>query len=290
MKNIKNIKFKNQTRPNSSFDFLDLKELLSRDLDHQITDLHKLEFFNLLIVTQGQGYHTIDFTDYKYSKRTLFTIRKDQVHKFFHSPSAKGYLLIFTEDFLASHYDKVEVHKSFQVFNDFLASPKLEMKEQEFKELEALISIIKVEYLERGDEFSMSIIRSALHILLNKLFRAKNRNGNTSIDKKYLEEFLSFQKLVEDKCFKTKKVLDYAKIMACTSKTLNNVCRAIVDKSAKTVIDEIVIIQLKRLLINTSLSITEIAYTAGFHEPSNMYKYFKKYTNSSPESFRKAYA
>ncbi len=290
MKDIKHIKFENQTRPNSSFDLLDLRELLSRELDHKITDLHKVEFFNLLIITQGQGCHTIDFTEYKYSKRTLFTIRKDQVHKFFQNPSAKGYLLIFKEEFLASHYDETEVHKSFQVFNDLLASPKLKMEEQEFKELHNFIRTIKIEYLKRGDEFSMSIIRSALHIILNKLLRAKTRNGKTFTDKKYLKEFLSFQKLAEDRCFETKKVLDYAKLMACTSKTLNNICRAIVDKSAKTVIDEIVIIQIKRLLINTSLSITEIAYTAGFHEPSNMYKYFKKYTNSSPEGFRKAYA
>lgn len=290
MEKLKHVKFDNQTRPNSSFDFIRLEELLSRDLVDELVLLHKVNFYGILIITQGKGYHTIDFTDYKYQKGTILTIRKDQVQKFFLSPNVKGFLLLFTEDFLASQFSRTEVLKSFKLFNEQLTSPKIELEEQEFKEFKRLIKDMETEYFGHEDEFSISIIRSTLHVLIAKLFRFKAKNGDKLTEKKYLKEFLAFQKLVEEKCFETKKVLDYAKLMACTSKTLNNICRAIVHKSAKTVIDEIVIIQIKRLLINTPLSITEIAYSSGFHEPTNMYKYFKKFTNSSPEGFRKAHS
>ena len=103
-----------------------------------------------------------------------------------------------------------------------------------------------------------------------------------------MSEFLDFQKLVENHCFETRKVSDYAAKMGFSTKTLNNVVQSVVTKSAKTFIDEIVIIQIKRLLINSSMTIQEIAYTSGFDEPTNLYKYFKKYVMTSPEVFRQA--
>ena len=286
---MQHIKFQNKKRPTSDFDLLKLEELLFRDVNHDITEPHKIEFFHILIITEGQGYHTIDFTDYKYQKRTLLTVRKDQIHNFFRSPTAKGYILLFTEDFLASQYGKVEVLRAFQLFNELIISPIVNLDEKEFEEILQLIKSIETEYDRYEDEFSLSIIRSTLHLLVIKLFRIKSKHNNKLSKRKYYEEFLQFQQLIEENCFKTRKALDYAKMMNCTTKTLNNISKATLNKSAKTVIDDIAITQIKRLLINTKLSISEIAYTAGFDEPTNMYRYFKKYTDHSPEAFRKAH-
>lgn len=288
MKKLKHIKFQNKKRPRFDFDLLKLEELLSRRIEHDITQTHKIAFFHILLVTHGQGYHTIDFTDYKYKKGTLLTIRKDQMHRFFRSSNTKGYLLLFTEDFLVSHFGKTEVLRAFHLFNELLTSPKIELDKKDFMEVLMLVESIEAEYNEHNDEFSMAIVRSAMHMLIAKLFRIKSKNENKLHKRKYLDEFLQFQKLIEENCFKTRKAIDYAKMMHCTTKTLNNVSRAILDKSAKVLIDDIVVSQIKRLLINTQLSITEIAYAAGFEEPTNLYRYFKKRTNHSPETFRKA--
>ncbi len=289
MKKIKQIEFQNKKRPKFNFDLLKLEELLNRDVQHDITQPHKIEFFHILFITQGQGYHTIDFTDYKYRKGTLITIRKNQIHNFFRSPNAIGYLLLFTEDFLASQYGKGEVLRAFQLFNELIISPIVNLDEKEFEEIMQLGKSIETEYDKYEDEFSLSIIRSTLHLLIIKLFRIKSKHNDKLAKRKYYEEFLQLQQLIEENCFKTRKALDYAKMMNCTTKTLNNICKATLSISAKTIIDEIVITQIKRLLINTKLSISEIAHTAGFDEPTNMYRYFKKYTNHSPESFRLAH-
>ena len=289
MKKTKHITFKNKTRPNFDFDLLKLEELFSRKTEHDITQPHKIEFFHIFIITDGQGYHTIDFTDYKYQKRTLLTIRKDQIHKFFRSSNVKGYLLLFTEDFLASQYGKEEVLRAFHLFNELIISPIAHLNEIEFKDMIHLVKSIENEYNSYEDDFSLSIIRSTLHLLIIKLFRIKSKLSDKLSKRKYYEEFLQYQQLIEENCFKTRKVLDYANMMNCTAKTLNNICKATLNKSAKLVIDDIVITQIKRLLINTKLSISEIAYTAGFTEPTNLYRYFKKYTDHSPEVFRQAH-
>ncbi len=286
MKKIKHIKFLNKKRPELDFDLVKLESLLSKNLE-EIFQPHKTDFFLILIITQGQGSHSIDFTEYTYKKGTVLTIRKDQMHRFNKNSSAKGYLLLFTEDFLTSHFGKDEVLRAFQLFNELLISPKVDLRSKEFEVISKLLESIKAEYNEKGDEFSRVIIRSSLHVLLVKLFRIKTKNTDKLLNRTYFNEFLQFQELIESNFTTTRKALDYAKMMNCTSRTLNNICRSILDKSAKTVINDIVITRIKRLLINTTLSVTEIAYESGFDDPTNMYRYFKTQTKSSPESFRK---
>nr|WP_225901864.1 helix-turn-helix transcriptional regulator [Zobellia barbeyronii] len=262
---------------------------MSRRLKQDITLLHRVEFYQIIVITEGYGKHTVDFTDYEYSKQTLITIRKNQLQRFFKGSNSKGYLLLFTENFVASLLSQKEVARCHELFNKFLTSPKITLDDEDYKSVISLINHIEIEYIRNYDEFSCGIIRNELHILVYRLLRIKLKQGASFSEHKYFEEFLNFQRLIEHHCFKTKKTLDYAKLMGCTSKTLNNICKAIVHKSSKSVIDEVVITQIKCLLINTSMSITEIAYTSGFDEPTNMYKYFKKHANFTPETFRRSH-
>ncbi len=286
---VQDIQFQNSQNPNSPFDLIKLEELMLREIEHDITQIHKIHFYHILLITDGKGFHTIDFTDYAYQKGSLLTIRKDQLQKFFRSPSVKGYVLIFTEDFLASHFSEIEVIKSIQLFNELLTMPKIELDEAAYNDILQLVHSIEKEYFESYDEFSVGIIRSALHMLIIKLFRIKTNNSNIFLKRKYVDEFVQLQQLIEQDCFETKRVMDYAKKMNCTPKTLNNIVKNILGISAKTLIDEVLITQIKRLLINTAHPIKEIAYTTGFDDPTNFYRYFKKYTQTTPELFRKAH-
>ena len=287
---IKNIKFDNRKKPEIQFDLLnlDLKNLLKRkDIDHDPRLIHRVDFYLILIVTSGSGQHVIDFTEYPYEKGTILTIRKDQVHRFVEN-DAKGYILLFTDQFLVRYLEQLEVNKTLQLFNELLASPRIRISEEEQNEIFHLIEEMSKEFFVRYDEQSEGILRSQLHILISKLYRYKQAVSSNIGDGKYLKEFIHFQQLVETQCFQTKRVKDFALQMGLSTKTLNHITRHIVGKSAKTFIDEILILKIKRQLVNSTLSIKEIAYKAGFEEPSNLYKYFRKFTHQTPEAFRKA--
>ena len=152
-----------------------------------------------------------------------------------------------------------------------------------------IVNRIEKEYFEQMDDYSLGIIRSELHVLITKLYRIKSRSNQIVVDKKYLSEFIVFQKLVEDHVIRTMRVNDYADMMAISTKTLNTISKSIVDKTAKEFIDEISIMQIKRLLINTALPIKEIAYSSGFEEITNFYKYFKRGVGLTPEQFRSTF-
>lgn len=283
----KHIKFENKQNEKAQFDIVKLEELyLRKKLDHSIETHHIVNFFIILFIEEGTGSHTIDFIDYPCSKGTLLTIRKDQIHKFNKTENIKGSLLLFTDQFLVNYLEKLEVQKSLLLFNEFLTNPKIQLNDSEFSDIKKLIYHIESEYFDTIDSFQMSIIRSALHILITKLFRIKSQKEKIDVDRKHLKEFIKFQNLVETNIKQTTKVKDFASEMNLSTKTLNTVTRSVVHKSAKEFIDEIYTKQIKRLLINTELSIKEIAYQSGFEETTNFYKYFKRQTQSTPEQFR----
>lgn len=284
------VKFVNKTNPRSAFDMIKMEELYRREnIGHDIEELHTAQFFILIYITKGQGYHTIDFTDYKYKAGTILTIRKQQIQKFFKNTTAEGYLLLFKDEFLVSYLEKVESQKTIQLFNELLGNPKIELSTKDNKEIRPIIDRLGEEYFTKMDDYSLGIIRSELHILITKLYRIKSMSNQVVTDKKYLTEFIALQELVEHKVKDTTRVSDYAKMMGVSTKTLNNICKSIVHTTAKEFIDDICTKQIKRLLINTTLSITEIAYESGFEESSNFYKYFKRQIGMSPDQYRSSF-
>ncbi len=285
---IFHIEFDNRRFPEAQFDMLSLQKVFARAHDHDPRDLHRVGFFMLILVIDGEGRHTIDFTTHSFQKGSLLTVREDQVHRF-HDHRAQGWLLLFTPDFLVSYLEKQEAMKTLTLFNEMLGEPLLQLDSKELKDLELLVDHMAKEYQEIKDSYSLGIIRSLLHILISKMYRIKSGRGLMIADRKYLSEFLELQALVEQHCFKTRRVRDYAEWMALSTKTLNHVTRQILGKPTKTFIDEVTILQIKRLLVNTPLVVKEIAFQAGFEDPTNFFKFFKKYTQNTPEEFRGVY-
>ena len=280
------INFINSKTSRFQFDCISYEDLLKKKpTDHNQFEFHKLSFYVILLFTDKNGKYNINFNDYEFEKGSLFTLRKDNIHKFYDN-KAKGELLVFTEDFILSHSNEIEASKTFLLFNEMLASPKLQLEKTEYKEITTLVNLIKEEYLESRDDYSLSIIRSYIQVVITKLFRIKAKDQLVFDDHKYLAMFLRLQGLIEKECFRHKKVSFYAQQMGVTAKTLNNVTQSILHKTTKSVINDIVIIQSKRLIINSNESLTQIAYQVGFEDPTNFFKYFRKYTGMSPSQFK----
>ena len=273
----------------SNFDIVNFEDLVKLEGEEVLVKNHKVNFYSLIFITQGSGKLSIDFSDYDYCKGSILAIRKDQMHKFYLNKNTKGFLLCFKEDFLNSYLNEVEVAIAIQMFNELLVSPKTEVDKNDFQGIFKLIKQIEKEVLIVNDVYSFKLIRSLLHILITLIYRVKSKEYNAVQQSKYLKEFIRFQNLLEEDYYKTKKVYDYADKLGFSAKKLNMIVKFIANKTAKEFIDDTVIIKIKRFLLHYDFSIKEIAFKTGFMEPSNLYKYFKKHTNYTPEEFRKKY-
>ena len=217
-------------------------------------------------------------------------IRKDQMHRFYLNNNVKGYVLLFKEEFLNRYLNENEVAKTIQMFNELLVSPKTQLNGYEFKEVTNLLTKINNEFLKVSDDYSLRIIRSHLHILITLIHRIKSRGYDKVQLSNYLRDFIKFQDILEKNYSKSKKVNFYADKLGFSSKKLNSIVKYITNKSVKEFIDDVIIIKAKKYLLYSDLSVKETAFKIGFNDPSNLYKYFKKHTNLTPEGFRKRYS
>lgn len=289
MNNEEKIEFANTQNPKSRFDIVKIEDiLLKQTLNHSPYQFHILKFYALLIITEGTGKHIIDFESYDCKKGTILFIGNGQIHKFMQDSGLKGYLLPFHDDFF-SFLNINEITKILQLFNNSLFEPKIQLNQKGFSEISKRIETITKEYFNLNDNFSANIIGGELFTLFNIFIRKSSFNHKVSLDTKYLEKFIAFQNLLKDRIFETSKVEDYAKYLGMSSKTLNTITKSIINKQAKTFINEFYLLGIKRILTDQKLSIKECAFQSGFDDIPNYYKFFKHHLTLTPEQFRQKY-
>jgi AraC-like DNA-binding protein len=100
---------------------------------------------------------------------------------------------------------------------------------------------------------------------------------------------LLFRDLLESNFTKLKSVNDYAKIICISEKRLGIATAKVLGKSPKEIITDRILLEAKRLLVHTNLSIKELGQELGFEDPAYFVRYFKKNTETTPVEFRATY-
>ena len=248
---------------------------------------HRLQFYAILFIKEGAGHHFIDFERYSYKKGSVLFIAKEQVHAFERNVDRDASFLLFTEHFLERSSMGSNLMHHLTLYNYHLYSPVLQLPEAFFEVFATLIEQIDTEFNAPDDFATEEIIQSALKILLCMAERVRKTNISIRPASLYHKDFLTFQELLKQYLFTNKQVQFYANKMNISTKKLNRITQEIKSQAAKIYINELLITEIKRLLINTVFSIKEIAYATGFEDPTNFVKFFKKYTTLTPVEFRK---
>jgi AraC family transcriptional activator of pobA len=101
------------------------------------------------------------------------------------------------------------------------------------------------------------------------------------------EHFQNFCQLIEENYMTHKPLSWYAHRLGITAAHLNAVCRQAVGKSALELIHERMILEAKRNLVYTSMTINVVSYTIGFADPAYFTRFFKREVGMSPKEFRR---
>lgn len=285
MKNIPEISFwKDKVLQIKGFQFYKLQELINDDLkpaDHSPYQPHRLNFYAILIISQGEVNHIVDFKVHTLHKGDVMVISKGQIHAFDEYSEYNGYLVVFSESFMHKYIAQSTIAQINHLYNYSLKQEKINNPDTN----QTLLSVLNNE-LKSTSSSLPNIIGSILSIYLLKLNQENTRLEPLSVDNKYLEYYNHFRLLVEKNYSKTRDAKVYASDISISYKHLNEVCKDVVKTTAKAFIDSYVILEAKRMLVSTSLSVKEISYLIGFDEPTNFLKYFKKHTSLTPVEFR----
>lgn len=288
-KDIPHIRFNPATTKKIGFDIVSIEKIAQKrkNKEHHSELPHQLKFYNLIYFTHGTGKHFIDFKWYPVQKNTLVYLAKEQINAFDFSSDLKGYCMIFTEEHFVSCFSNLTEDFVFRLFNPQLFSPVLQIPvESDFIEY---FDLLQREFDSPNSFNYQVVINSLFTILISKAEHIKQKQIHSLSDTSKIVLFQKFTSLIENQYAENRNALFYAEKLAITYKHLNIVCKELVNKTAKKVIDDFVVLQAKRKLINTNIKSAELAYDLGFEDPTNFTKYFKKQTGFTPKSFIKSF-
>jgi len=211
-----------------------------------------------------------------------------QAHKLDLSHDIDGYIYLFTAEFyLVNHINKNRLLELPFFFTLSQNTPLLYIKEKKDKDFIENLFKRGCEEIKERDENREEILRSILDLMLltcNNLYSTTSSNKRINRGHILVKNFL---KLLEENYTKNLRIKDYANMLAITSNHLTETVRVSTGKTPIEFIQDKMTIEIKRLLLHTNLSISEIADKLHFSDLSYFTKFFKKNTGVTPLKFRK---
>ena len=97
---------------------------------------------------------------------------------------------------------------------------------------------------------------------------------------------LRFRKHLEKNIISKRKVSEYADMLQVSRSHLNKTLKRYYGKSCSEIIKERLTTEIKKALMFSDKTISEIAYNLNFSEPGNLNRFFKKMANITPQKYR----
>ena len=290
MKTIPEIPFEKQTGGEMEFEIFTLESLFAREgrVRPLLRKPHRVEFYNILYIEKQAGVHYIDFRSVPFGEGALVFVSPGQVHAFEVVPERRGALILVTENFLSKNLIRSDLLSLRRLYDCHFQRPVVRPDETARADFAKLVGEMIREY-ESDETFAKEeMLRLLLKMLLLKAERLKKRSAAPEGNSGWFEKFAAFRRLVEKRFSETRNAKDYAAFLNMSYKRLNEISKAISGKTAKGFIDSYAVLEIKRRLATTELSIKELTYLSGFDEPTNFVKFFKKHTGQTPSQFRRS--
>lgn len=193
----------------------------------------------------------------------------------------QGYLIAFKRDYLEED-DKEYALDVFNLFNIQGQSTHLNIEKESADILFQISSLIKNEYFNPNGTYL--ILKALIKVYLLNLIRLNNLHFlEQDTNQKRIYQFI----ILLDQYFKEQRNADfYATDMGISAKRLNQILKLKMNKSITQLIHERLILEAKRMLISSEMTIKEIAFELNFDDPAYFSRFFKKNTQLSPEKFK----
>lgn len=245
---------------------------------------HHLDFYDLLLITNGSGWFELDDERHPVTAGQLFLTRPGQTRRWT-AREVDGACIFFTVDFIHELFGDARLLEQLAYFDaarptGAIALSAAERRQfmQRFARMDDELDVIRPD--------ATNLLRATLHellVLLNRWyvsrFPAPSRSGSPAL-------VGAFANLVERDFRQRHHVRDYAAALDVSTAHLNVLCNRCFGCSASTVIHRRLLLEAKRLLRYSAKPAFAIAVELGFSDPSYFGRFFQRETGMTPRHFR----
>lgn len=239
----------------------------------------------LLLIETGSAEIILDNDRVSLNEQGIILIPAEVIHGFDFQPQTEGAVLSIALPIFNEILDAIKDEINISHFNH-ASVLDLRSTANQFQLANQIKQTIQNEF-SRQKKYSHGFLKhlmSALFILYARAFDIQTVRLKQSSHSNHLQNFIA---LLEANFYQHYPVDWYAEQANLSVSTLNRICKATLNKSAKKLIDERVLLEAKRRLIYTLNSVENIAFALGFDDPAYFSRFFAKYEKMPPGRYRK---
>ncbi len=253
----------------------------------------RTNYFSFVFIKKGAGTYWVDDKQFQVTNHCIYFTNPGHVKSFDVDTCEEAYMINVTEQFLKDYLGP-------SIFNDYaflLAEilPAETISEEVYNQIEGYYKRIESE-LKMNENAVNQILAYLMAIIFSKLKTNIWQNYSAYDEGEKNSQIVGNFKRILDTFFKiipdfscenpAPKLQDFADRIGLHPNYLNTVIKA---KTGKTINDWITDRKLtfaKYLLLNSALSVKEIAYRMDFSEPTHFSRFFKNHTQLNPMEFK----
>lgn len=252
---------------------------ISHNNPYDFKQVHRHNYYEILLFSnENGGEQIIDFENYKIRKNIIYIIKPKQIHLMKNRVGENGFSIQFTEEFLKMNFSSLEriellQNKTALSLTDFSYDELVNFSRKAlfYFSNESILSHQKViNYI--------GLILTEILVTILKTQDCKHiKHNNIS---------RNFMSLVKKEIRTTRNVQEYSDLLNISTNKLNNNIREGLGKSPKEIIQEYLLLEIKRLMVVNELSHKEISFYLNFDSQNSYNKFISKYTSQTPSKLK----
>jgi len=245
---------------------------------------HYHGFFQMFLL-HGEAAVMHDFQEFTAAGGTLVILSPGQVHSVRPGKDLSGTTVSFTQEFFDDRAAPPSKLFDFPFFFPAEAKPWLTVPPGDPFRISETFAELQAEF-DAGLPGAADVLRATLHVLLvrvNRLYAQAHPQRDVSRAAQLVRQF---HLAVEQRFREEGSLAEYARALGVTPNYLNDTVREQTGRAAGETIRRRRLLDAKRLLSHADLSVSEIGYHLGFHDPSYFSRFFRRYAGTTPAEFR----
>ena len=243
---------------------------------------HRHDFHQIIYLTEGCGRHVVDHYALPITPPILFFVAVGQVHFWEVADQLHGDGLLFHPDFLEPGPTYGAEFNPSTIIHSFSYAP-IRLERKQSCVIQRIIELAAHEHYTYNSE---TVLNAYLHILFTEIGRlgvhvepVVELNPATDLVRRY-------RQLVSEHFMEHRSAQFYAGELGVSVGHLSRCTKDVTGSSASQIIRQEVIMEAKRLLVNTDLVVERISDQLAFDDPAYFGRFFKRETGFSPGVYR----
>ncbi|MDB6091742.1 MAG: AraC family transcriptional regulator [Gammaproteobacteria bacterium] len=250
---------------------------------HAHRDLHQL-----LVIFTGAGEMQAETQSYAFQAPTLLIAPAGVVHGFAFAPETEGYVVTLAEPLLR------DLARDEAAFKRLFLAPtcaSLAADPAHTQELADALPKLRRELVWKAPASAAAAAARLTTVLVNAVRALHAPSEPTSAATNARAALVArFREKVESHLRMGLSIAQYAKALSVTPARLRAACLEVTGKPPARVLEDRLLLEAKRNLTYTNMTVSETAYYLGFGDPAYFSRFFSKHAGESPAAFRKRMA